>query len=78
MEKRLRFAYDKKADILDISLGRPKKALSREVEDDFFVRFDPKTKKVIGFSILNFEKWFKSLDDYRLIPMSAEFSMAQK
>ena len=77
MQKKLRFAYDKEADVLDISLGRPKKAVSREIEDDFFVRLDPETDKVIGFSILNFEKWFKDIDDYRFVPMSAEFSLPQ-
>ena len=76
MAKKLRFSYDKEADILDISLGGPQKAISREIEDDFFVRLDPETDKVIGFSILNFEKWFKELDDYRLVPMSAEFSLS--
>ena len=76
MAEKLRFAYDKEADILDISLGEPKEAISREIEGDFFVRLDPKTNKVVGFSILNFEKWFKSLDDYRLMPLSAEFSLS--
>ena len=76
MAEKLRFAYDKGADILDISLGEPKEAISREIEGDFFVRLDPKTNKVVGFSILNFEKWFKSLDDYRLMPLSAEFSLS--
>lgn len=76
MEKKMRLAYDKEADILDISLGKPKEAVSREIEDDFFVRIDPKTKKIVGFSVINFEKWFKGLDGYRLVPMSAEFSLS--
>ena len=75
MAEKLRFAYDKEADILDISLGKPKKAISREIIDDFFVRFDHKTNKVIGFSILNFEKWFEKSADHRLVPMSARFSL---
>ena len=73
MEKGLRFSFDKEADILDISIGKPKKAISREVKDDFFVRIDPKTKKVVGFSILNFEKWFKNTKDDKLVPIKAEF-----
>ncbi|MBI2546353.1 DUF2283 domain-containing protein [Candidatus Woesearchaeota archaeon] len=73
MEKGLRFSFDKEADILDISIGKPKKAISREVKDDFFVRIDPKTRKVVGFSILNFEKWFKSEKDEKLVPIRAEF-----
>ena len=77
MAEKLRFAYDKKGDVLDISLGKPKDAISREIKDDFFVRLDPKTDKIVGFSILNFEKWFKGIDDYRFVPMSAEFSLSK-
>ena len=77
MEKGLRFSFDKEADILDISIGTPKKAISREVDDDFFVRIDPKTKKVVGFSILNFEKWFKDEKDRKIIPIKAEFLLAK-
>ena len=77
MGKELTFSFDKEGDVLDISLGSPKKAISREVKDDFFVRIDPKTKKVIGFSILNFEKWFRNETDKRSIPITAEFILAK-
>ena len=77
MEKGLRFSFDKGADVLDISIGAPKKAISREVDDDFFVRIDPKTKKVVGFSILNFEKWFKDEKDRKIIPIKAEFLLVK-
>ena len=73
MEKGLRFSFDKEADILDISIGLPKKAVSKEVEDDFFVRVDPRTDRVVGFSILNFEKWFKDKKDEKIIPIKADF-----
>ena len=77
MEKRLSFSFDKGADVLDISIGSPKKAISREIDDDFFVRLDPKTKKVVGFSILNFEKWFKDESDKKIVPIKAEFLLAK-
>ena len=77
MAETLRFAYDKEGDILDIALGRPRPAISREIDDDVFVRLDPKSKKVIGFSILNFTKWFKDLDDARPIPVTASFSLSR-
>ena len=77
MEEGLRFSFDKKADVLDISIGKPVKAISREIEDDFFVRVDPKTKKVVGFSILNFEKWFKGEKDKKVIPIKADFLLAE-
>jgi uncharacterized protein YuzE len=77
MADTLRFAYDKEGDILDIAIGRPRRAISREIDDDIFVRLDPKSKKVLGFSILNFTKYFKDLRDARLIPVSARFSLSR-
>jgi len=74
MEKRLRFAYDKEGDILDISIGKPKKAISEEVKEDIFIRRDSETQEIVGFMILNFEKRFgKSLKSIE-IPLSAQFS----
>lgn len=75
MEEKLRFAYDKEGDVLDISIGEPRKAISSEIGDDLFVRKDIKTGEVVGFSILNFSKWFKSINDYRTIPMAAKFTV---
>jgi hypothetical protein len=42
--------HAQKFSISDISIGKPKKAISKEVEGDFFVRCDPKTDKIIGSS----------------------------
>ncbi len=61
MEK-IMFWFDKEGDILDISIGKPKEALSREIGDDITVRINPQTKEVVGFTILNFEKRFKGPD----------------
>ena len=77
MAETLRFAYDKEGDVLDIAVGRPRAAISREVADDVFVRFDPKGRKIIGFSILNFTKQFKNLRNSRFIPVEAHFSLSR-
>ena len=58
MEKMI-ISYDRKGNVLDISLGKPQKALSREIADDFFVRMNAKGK-IVGFMVLNFEKQFKN------------------
>ncbi len=76
MEEGLNFSFDKEGDILDISIGKPQKAISQEIEDDFFVRVDPKTNKIVGLSILNFEKWFKGDREKRVIPIKADFLLA--
>jgi len=73
MEKKLNFYYDKKGDTLDISIGKPQKAISEEIQDDFFVRKDPKTHKVVGLMILNFEKRFGKSSKPTEIPLSINF-----
>jgi uncharacterized protein YuzE len=60
MEEKIIFWFDKKGDVLDISIGKPKKAISKELGEDIIVRVDPKKKKsVVGFTILNFTKRFE-------------------
>lgn len=78
MAKKIRFSYDKEGDVLDISLGAPRRAISREVKDDFFVRVDPKSNEIVGFSVLNFEKGFRKTGESRTIPISARFALAEK
>lgn len=58
-DNRLKFFFDKKGDALDIAIGKHEKAISRELENDIVVRIDPKTKEIVGFTILNFEKRFE-------------------
>jgi len=78
MTNSLRMAYDKEGDILDLSLGEPKEAISREIEDDLFVRIDPQSNEVVGISILNFEKWFEDMKDFRTLPVLGTFEIPPK
>ncbi len=64
--------YDEEGDILDVSLGEPEEAISKEVEDDFFLRVKPDSDEVVGFSILNFRKWFKDSKDIKILPVKGE------
>ena len=76
MGKEIKIAYDDEGDILDVSLGEPEAAISREIEDDFFLRVDPVGGEVIGFSILNFRKWFKGAKDIKTLPVKAELALS--
>ena len=75
MRENLRMAYDKQCDILDLSLGEPREAISKEIEDDLFIRVDPETNEIVGISILNFEKWFKNVKDFRTLPVLGSFEI---
>ncbi len=58
MEKTIMFFYDKDNDIMDISFGKPKVAISEEADDDIVVRIDPKSREILGFTIINFANVF--------------------
>lgn len=57
--KKMSFSYDKQADVLYLSVGKPQKSLTREVEDGILLRFDQKTKEITGLTILDFEARFQ-------------------
>ncbi|MDW7728159.1 MAG: DUF2283 domain-containing protein [Candidatus Methanoperedens sp.] len=74
MEKELKFFFDKQGDSLDIAIGEPEKAISREIGNDIVVRVKPDTGEVIGFTILNFEKRFEHLNSSETLPITATFT----
>ncbi len=76
MGKEIKMAYDDEGDILDISIGDPEKAISKEVEDDFFLRVNPDSGEVVGFSVLNFRKWFRDAKDIKTLPIKAELAVS--
>lgn len=75
MKKRLKFSNDEERDVLDISIGRPVRAFSNEIDDDFFVRLDPRTNKIVGFSILNFKKRSRKRNGEIAVPITAQFTL---
>lgn len=73
MAEKLNFYYDKDSDILDVSVGKSKKAISKELGDDLLVRVSPTTNRIIGFTVLNFERRFSLEDKSHSLPIEAEF-----
>lgn len=55
MEKNdvMQLAYDQEADVLYLSIGVPRSAVSREIGDDVLLRIDPVTNAVVGLTVLN-------------------------
>jgi len=53
-------SYDRKADVIYISFGKPRKAISEEIDPYVLVRRDPKTKEILGITITNFTKYFET------------------
>ena len=49
---RLDWDYDREADVLYLSLGRPRKAVDIDIGDGVVVRIDEKKREVVGVTIL--------------------------
>ena len=45
--------------MLDITIGKPRKAVAKELKNDIAVRCDPETGEIVGIVILNFRKRFE-------------------
>ena len=75
MAQQLRFFFDREADILYLSLGKPRPALSKEVGDDVLVRIDPKTQRVVGCTILNLTKRFGKMKQAEFLPLTGELTL---
>lgn len=61
MEKdKIVMSYDREADTVYISFGKPKKAVSDEIDPYVVVRRDPRTGEVVGITITNFTKYFET------------------
>lgn len=77
MEKVMRCSYNKDADELNISLGKPQKAISLEVGDEIYVRLHPKTKEILGFTILHFEERAVKEGKTFALPLLADFKLSK-
>ena len=70
----IKYYFDKEADILYFTKGDPEeKHISREIDEGIIARIDPKTSKIVGFTILNFLK--RQVNTAIELPLSAEFEM---
>lgn len=68
-KKNFNLKYDPKTDILNIAFGKAKAAISIEQKPEVFVRLDPKSKEIVGLTVLGFKNSFLSKkQDITLIP----------
>ena len=61
MRKDVQFHYDREADVLYLSIGKPQKAETIEIGEDFVLRLHSKSGQVVGITIINFSKHFPQL-----------------
>ena len=68
MEK-IELEYDEEADVMYISFGEPKEAVTEEI-GNIGVRIDEKRKEVVGLTIIEFMKTFGKSHRPIKIPVS--------
>ena len=72
----LTVSYDKDADVLYITEGKPREAIGEMMDDGVIVRRDINSKKIFGFTIVDFMEHFAGNKPQR-IPLKAHFSALQ-
>ena len=75
-DDQLTVSYDKDADVLYITEGNPRETIGEMMDNGIIVRRDPKTKQVIGFTIVDFTEHFTNSKP-QPIPLKARFSVLQ-
>lgn len=73
----MRISYDKEADVLYVSIGKPKQAICETLDDGVVVRYDKKSDKIIGFTVIDFEKRFSAKGKPISIDLLAQFELAR-
>ncbi len=59
MKPELMLGYDKEVDVLYLSFGEPEKGMEYvEVAPDLIARVHPQTRKIVGLTIVDFQKHF--------------------
>ena len=64
--------FDREGDVLYLTFGDPRAAVSEEVEEDVLVRVDSTSGEVVGLTILNLSARFGSIDAPQTIPLNLE------
>lgn len=64
---KLELSYDRDADVLYVSLGSPRPAVTDEAEGGLLIRRDPETRDIVGATVLEYEARFRHLSDFSWI-----------
>jgi len=51
-KERVDWDYDEEADVLYLSIGKPRKAVGVDIGDGVVVRYDEKKKELVGLTIV--------------------------
>lgn len=74
IKKGLVLCYDKKKDVLYLSLGEPRASVGEEIREGVFLNKHPKSGKIAGITVLDFESRFTSTKKIKPLPIEMEVS----
>ena len=73
MDEMTQLFYDAEGDVLYLSIGEPRAAVSQEIGNDVLLRVDPETGEVVGLTVLNLSSRFGSAQFPQSLPISIDF-----
>lgn len=68
MDQEMSITYDRQNDVLYLSYGRAREAISVETEDGVWVRRDPYSDEIVGCTVPDFRQRFKRPGASLVIP----------
>ena len=74
----MQLRYEKDADVLYISLGKPAYTDYKEVGENLILRLDPETQEVVGFTVIDFIAQAKQQDLPLRLPLQGTFERTRR
>ena len=74
----MKIFYDREADVLYVTRGKPEYTDYVEHSDDVILRLDPETKQLIGFPIIDFSQHFAKQESDITLPFGIEFQLYER
>ena len=71
----MKIFYDREADVLYVTRGRPEFTDYVEHSDDVILRLDPETKRLVGFTIIDFSQHFAKQESDIALPFGIDFQL---
>jgi len=72
MDKVSQLFYDAEGDVLYLSIGDPRPAISEELGDDVLLRVDVETGEIVGLTVLNLSARFSSIQTPQNLPVTID------
>ena len=57
IERGITLSYDQESDILDLTIGQPREALTESLDNTTFLRVIPSTLEIVGWGVLGYQSF---------------------